>query len=231
MDTTVIIAVAVLALGAIGAFVMLRGRRKAPAPPAFSASSDDRTMVGLGIGPRRSDATVVDMHAAAPGAAPARSDATMVGAAPTPSARSDVTIVGTAPAAAPVAQAPAGTPSPAEAPTAVVSARRQDATAPTLKIPRTTGRLTITRGGSGTFAIEDREYVIGRSSRADIVVADPSVSGQHARLTVTPAGATVTDLGSSNGTTVNGTRVQGSQTVRSGDLIGVGEAVLRFDVS
>lgn len=229
MDTTVVIAIVVLAgLAALG-LVLFGRRRKAAPPPVLTASSQDRTVVGLDVH-ARSDATVVDMRkASAPPAAP-RSDVTMVGAAPAPAGRSDMTTVGTAPAPPSTPDAPTPT-SAAEAPTVVVSPARQDVTAPTIRITRTNGRVTITKGGTGTYPIEDREYVIGRSNRADIIVQDPSVSGQHARLTVMPGGATVTDLGSSNGTTVNGAKVQGSHPVKAGDLIGVGDAVLRIELS
>jgi len=230
MDTTVVIGILVLIAIGVAAFFSLRRRPKAAPAPAFSAASQDRTVVGLNVASARSDATVVDMRASSPPAAAPRSDATMVGTAP-PASRSDVTMVGAA-QAEPVASEPEPPPAPAEAPTVVVGGARQDVTAPTMRIPRTSGRLTITKGGSGTFPIEAREYVIGRSNRADVVVEDPSVSGQHARLAVMAGGAaTITDLGSSNGTSVNGNKVQGSQAVRSGDTIGVGEARLRFELS
>lgn len=213
MDTTVVlgVVVAVLVLAGVAGSIVMRWRRR-PARPAFSPRSEDRTVVGFEVGPARSDATVVDVRV---NSTPAelRSDATMVGAPP---ARPE----------------PAMTPAPAEAPTVVVSGARQDVTAPTIRIERTSGRVTITKGGSGSFPIEARDYVIGRSNRSDIVVEDPSVSGQHARLSVATGGsASVTDLGSSNGTTVNGQKVQGSQAVRSGDTIGVGEALLRLELS
>jgi len=228
MDTTVVIGILVLIALAVAAYFVFGRRRKRAPAPVFSGASEDRTVVGLQVGPAKSDATVVDMRAGGPSAAAPRSDATMVGTAPAAS-RSGATMVQAAPAGS-VARAPE--PAPAEAPNVVVGGARQDVTAPTIKVPRTSGRLIITKGGSGTFPIDAREYVIGRSNRADIVVADPSVSGQHARLAVMAGGgATITDLGSSNGTTVNGAKVKGSQPVRSGDMIGVGEAVLRFELS
>ena len=48
---------------------------------------------------------------------------------------------------------------------------------------------------------------IGRSNQADVVVEDPSLSRQHARVTVTKDGATIIeDLGSTNGIFVNGVK-------------------------
>jgi len=62
---------------------------------------------------------------------------------------------------------------------------------------------------------------IGRED-ADLVVADPAVSRRHARLETTPDGLAVTDLGSSNGTKVNGVRITGTAPLRPGDVVIVG---------
>lgn len=228
MDTTIVIGIVVLIGLAVVAYFVFGRRRKAPPAPKFSTAPEDRTVVGLNIGSARSDATAVDMRVRSAPPAP-RSDVTVVGTPPVGSGSNATT---QAAPAVPVAREPEPAPAPGEAPTVVVSGARQDVTAPTIKISSASGRLIITKGGSGTFQIEARDYVIGRSNRADVVVEDPSVSGQHARLAVTAGGAaTITDLGSSNGTTVNGSKVQGSHPVRSGDVIGVGEALLRFELT
>jgi FHA domain len=52
-----------------------------------------------------------------------------------------------------------------------------------------------------------REIILGRSSSCEIVLSDPSVSGQHARIVTGDGGARLFDLSSKNGTTVNGQRV------------------------
>jgi len=49
--------------------------------------------------------------------------------------------------------------------------------------------------------------VVGSSSSADIVTADPTVSGKHLALVVAPGGVAIQDLGSKNGTFVGGARV------------------------
>ena len=51
------------------------------------------------------------------------------------------------------------------------------------------------------------EHILGSSPAADLVVVDPTVSKRHARLTVTDDGVTVEDLGSTNGTVINGERI------------------------
>jgi pSer/pThr/pTyr-binding forkhead associated (FHA) protein len=70
---------------------------------------------------------------------------------------------------------------------------------------------------------------IGRADDADLVLADPGISRNHARLLAAPGGAvTIEDLGSSNGTFVNGEPVSGSQALREGDEIQLGGALLQF---
>lgn len=74
----------------------------------------------------------------------------------------------------------------------------------------------------------DGKLSIGRQSANDIVVSDEQVSRRHAEIQAVANGVLVTDLGSSNGTFVNGTRVSSPQTIRSGDTLQVGTTVLRL---
>lgn len=53
------------------------------------------------------------------------------------------------------------------------------------------------------------EGVIGRTPQCDVSLDDPAVSRRHARLVRTETGLLIGDLGSTNGTYVNGRRVQG----------------------
>jgi len=53
----------------------------------------------------------------------------------------------------------------------------------------------------------DRVYMVGRAVTSDIPIFDPTISRKHAEVHVTSAGVTIKDLGSSNGTFVNGARV------------------------
>jgi pSer/pThr/pTyr-binding forkhead associated (FHA) protein len=71
--------------------------------------------------------------------------------------------------------------------------------------------------------------VIGRSPGADIVVGDDFVSGRHAK--VSPAGdeAVLEDLGSTNGTVLNGQTISVPQTLRPGDTIDIGAVRLKVD--
>ncbi len=68
---------------------------------------------------------------------------------------------------------------------------------------------------------------VGRDPRCAIVLDDPTVSARHARLEYRDGVWRVTDLGSTNGTFVNGRRVQ-QQTLRRGDVIHFGRACGHF---
>ena len=75
----------------------------------------------------------------------------------------------------------------------------------------------------------DGALTLGRSDDADVVLDDPGVSRNHARVSDDPtAGAVVEDLGSSNGTFVNGERIEGRHTLAEGDEIQVGGALIEI---
>ncbi len=69
------------------------------------------------------------------------------------------------------------------------------------------------------------ECVLGRQG-ADIIVEDPGVSRRHAAVCQTSGELEVRDLQSSNGTWVNGDRVEGSRRVVPGDVIKVGNTTI-----
>lgn len=80
------------------------------------------------------------------------------------------------------------------------------------------------------YLLNESRLVLGRDAdHADLVVADPSVSARHAVLGVDPEQDRygIADLGSRNGTFVNGRRVEDG-VLRDGDKIFVGATVLKF---
>jgi hypothetical protein len=77
--------------------------------------------------------------------------------------------------------------------------------------------------------VRDGPTVIGRASSADVVVADPAVSAEHARLEWSSDAWVVTDLDSTNGTRLNARPLQGPTRLRPGDMLEIGP--VRFAVS
>jgi predicted component of type VI protein secretion system len=75
------------------------------------------------------------------------------------------------------------------------------------------------------FDITKDVTVLGRDVSNDIVIGDSEISRQHARISRTPAGYVLEDLGSTNGTYVDGERLAAPRVLNPGDLIGLGENV------
>lgn len=67
---------------------------------------------------------------------------------------------------------------------------------------------------------------IGRSGDCDVVLAEGTVSRKHARVRIGPASASVEDLGSSHGVSVNGVRIGGPLALEDGDRIQIGDREL-----
>lgn len=63
--------------------------------------------------------------------------------------------------------------------------------------------------------------VLGREASCDVVVADRQISRYHARLTPTPEGVILEDLGSKNGTHHNGVPLSGPVVLQDGDVVSV----------
>lgn len=95
-------------------------------------------------------------------------------------------------------------------------------------------RLVVRRGPqpNQTYDLNKDNGTLGRDITNDIVINDPEVSRHHLRMTRGAGGFTFEDLGSTNGTFVNGQRLTGSRALRPGDMIGLGETVtLAYEAS
>ncbi len=90
-------------------------------------------------------------------------------------------------------------------------------------------KLTLVNAQSSTppkeFELIRSELVIGRDDGVDIVIPTPAVSRRHARLMMENNGYIIEDLGSSNGTFVNGDRLIGRRALQHGDQIRLGQAI------
>jgi hypothetical protein len=69
---------------------------------------------------------------------------------------------------------------------------------------------------------------VGRGRQADVVLNDPNVSRQHAEIRPRGGSWVLADLGSTNGSRLNGRQIEGSEVLRDGDEIEVGESVMTF---
>lgn len=76
------------------------------------------------------------------------------------------------------------------------------------------------------FDLNKPVITLGREANNDIVIEDPQVSRHHARLTQQGGGYAVEDLGSTNGTFINGHRVMGARPLNSGDTLGLGDTIV-----
>ena len=79
----------------------------------------------------------------------------------------------------------------------------------------------------GEFPLRtDRQIVIGRSSELDMVLVEDMVSRKHAKITVSGGKITIEDMGSTNGTFVNGEKVKQAR-LKEGDRILIGSSILK----
>jgi hypothetical protein len=107
----------------------------------------------------------------------------------------------------------------------VLAVRRPKAgAAPGLKV-RATLDVVYGDGRRQAFTIQQATTVLGRDSRNAVVLDDSSVSARHAEITVSASGFLIRDLGSSNGTLVNGRKVTESPLF-AGDVIQLGSTRL-----
>ena len=84
-----------------------------------------------------------------------------------------------------------------------------------------------------TFSVSDETTTIGRQEECDIIVDSPAVSRQHARIVVEQEGFFLEDLGSRNGTLLNGEQVLARRALHDGDRVEISNLpfVFRLDNS
>lgn len=84
--------------------------------------------------------------------------------------------------------------------------------------------------GGRRLVVGPEGVTLGRSRSADITLDDPNVSRTHAEIRPRGGSWVLTDLGSTNGSRVNGRSLTGPEVLKPGDEIELGASVLRFEL-
>ncbi len=83
-----------------------------------------------------------------------------------------------------------------------------------------------------SFILEGDQLTIGRDATNEITINDAEISRRHARLTFQGGKYVLEDLGSTNGTFVNGQRLAGPRVLKAGEVVQFGEQImLVFEVT
>ena len=88
--------------------------------------------------------------------------------------------------------------------------------------------LLLGRRTMQVFDFKQESIVVGRDDVADVVIDNPSVSRRHAEIRLGDEGWVVEDLGSSNGTFLRGSKIDGAHSIGLGDEIGFGKFSIVF---
>jgi hypothetical protein len=144
-------------------------------------------------------------------------------------ARRRAAVAAAAERAAAQAKAPAEAfpdlPAPAEPPPGVLTPSRPPSPAgPMLTLAVVSGQ----RRGERFSLILDGAKTLGRNAGCDLVLAnDPEVSQRHCRLRISEPHLLIEDLGSTNGTRINGVPIEAAYALAAGDVLGIGCTELR----
>ena len=84
--------------------------------------------------------------------------------------------------------------------------------------------------GNREIALAEGENLVGREDDAVVWIDDAAVSRRHARIVIDESGAVLEDLGSKNGTSLRGRRLQSPAKLTDGDRILIGTASMTFRV-
>ncbi len=96
------------------------------------------------------------------------------------------------------------------------------------------GRLVVLRSGvlevGEEFNLDSSPLTVGRGAQNDVSIdGDEFASARHVRVEPRRDGVWVSDVGSTNGTYVNGVRIDRPRKLVQGDVVRVGETELRFE--
>jgi hypothetical protein len=202
-------------VGELQEYLTEHARREAYAlltPPRVRFAVDDDLAVGeFGIATRVAQPEDGVPPLPAPAAAPAARSVSIPAVA--------------APAPVPAAPAP---PEPAPSTTMIYPSRvvEEQAAPGEIPPPAAPELVTVTLGGQA-HPITSRSFVIGRSRECDLRVSDGNASRRHAEITREGDSFVLVDLGSTNGTELNGRRIS-REELANGDRITIGATDLVF---
>lgn len=80
------------------------------------------------------------------------------------------------------------------------------------------------------FELTENSMLIGRDRTVGITIIDDGVSRQHAKVEIKEDHVYVSDMGSTNGTFVNGTQISEQHLLKNGDKIRIGDVLLKFSL-
>ncbi len=98
---------------------------------------------------------------------------------------------------------------------------------------RPSATLVIRQGPQAgmSFPLIGNNIIIGREEGLDISLQDPESSRRHSRISWQAGQYVIDDMGSTNGTFVNGVQITAAQVLNAGDSVGIGQTALVFQVS
>lgn len=86
--------------------------------------------------------------------------------------------------------------------------------------------LTAPTALAGRVIVIEQPTLVGRGSEADVTLDDPFISDRHVRFDRLENRLVIEDLGSTNGTVVNGMPVAGRRALDRGDVIRIGQTIM-----
>lgn len=97
---------------------------------------------------------------------------------------------------------------------------------------RPTASLVIRQGTQAgmSFPISGAQVIIGREEGLDVVLQDPEASRRHTRISWQGGRFVAEDMGSTNGTFINGVQITAPQVLNPGDSIGIGQTAMVFQL-
>ena len=120
---------------------------------------------------------------------------------------------------------------PAGSTSASTSARPIEDVAEIISTPVPAANAALVLSTGQRINLSGETMKIGRHATCSVIFADSNVSREHAQLINSIDGWSIVDLGSTNGTKVNGVKIAGQKLLMTGDELAFGTSTARFEVS